>query len=190
MKPLTVGCNCGIALLAPQKLFGKVSLWSTLQEKTFLWKELLTRLNNKLDGVLHMANIDEGTMYAFTFRRKFLENVGSITSSIKIGGEGRAVLAASGRFCVGRPRRHWLSAMEESAPRLHDDTLQRLHRHHFCPEVIWRWAAACEIYCRGFGHFPTGGRPASSSTSPLLALLAAVPSSTVRPGWYEILARI
>uniref|UniRef100_A0A8R7U9R8 Uncharacterized protein n=1 Tax=Triticum urartu TaxID=4572 RepID=A0A8R7U9R8_TRIUA len=47
-----------------------VSLWSTLQEKTFLWKELLTRLNNKLDGVLHMANIDEGTMYAFTFRRK------------------------------------------------------------------------------------------------------------------------
>ena len=168
----------------------QVSLWSTLQEKTFLWKELLTRLNNKLDGVLHMANIDEGTMYAFTFRRKFLENVGSITSSIKIGGEGRAVLAASGRFCVGRPRRHWLSAMEESAPRLHDDTLQRLHRHHFCPEVIWRWAAACEIYCRGFGHFPTGGRPASSSTSPLLALLAAVPSSTVRPGWYEILARI
>ena len=48
----------------------QVSLWSTLQEKTFLWKELLTRLNNKLDGVLHMANIDEGTMYAFTFRRK------------------------------------------------------------------------------------------------------------------------
>uniref|UniRef100_A0A8R7Q7R7 Uncharacterized protein n=1 Tax=Triticum urartu TaxID=4572 RepID=A0A8R7Q7R7_TRIUA len=98
-----------------------VSLWSTLQEKTFLWKELLTRFNNKLDGVLHMANIDEGTMYAFTFRckvlranptpsPKFLENVRSITSSIEIGGEGRAVSAASGRFRVGRPRRHWLSA--------------------------------------------------------------------------------
>ncbi|XP_044366228.1 uncharacterized protein [Triticum aestivum] len=163
----------------------QVSLWSTLQEKTFLWKEL--------QGVLHMANIDEGMMYAFTFRRKvlranptpspqFLENVGSITSSIKIGGEGRAVSAASGRFRVGRPRRHWLSAMEESTPQLHDETLQRLHRHRFCPEVIWRWAAACEIYCRGVGHFPTGGRPASSPTSPLLALLAAVPSSTVRPG--------
>ncbi|EMS56940.1 hypothetical protein TRIUR3_11245 [Triticum urartu] len=72
--------------------------------------------------------------------------------------------------------------MEESTPQLHDETLQRLHRHRFCPEVIWRWAAACEIYCRGVGHFPTGGRPASSPTSPLLALLAAVPSSTVRPG--------
>ena len=31
------------------------------------WQEYL---NNKLDGILHIANIDEGTMYAFTFRRK------------------------------------------------------------------------------------------------------------------------